>query len=68
MLGKSKSGIGIFAGSQQCQTGFSIPASGYRWSWFSPTLLIFGNLPEPVFLNVYESQESILRHQFRQPM
>jgi hypothetical protein len=24
--------------------------------------------PEPVFLNVYGAQESILRHQFRQPM
>jgi hypothetical protein len=24
--------------------------------------------PEPVFLRVYGAQESILRHQFRQPM
>jgi hypothetical protein len=24
--------------------------------------------PEPVFLNVYGAQESISRHQFRQPM
>ncbi len=27
-----------------------------------------GTIPEPVFLNVYGAQESIPRHQFRQPM
>jgi hypothetical protein len=27
-----------------------------------------GTAAEPVFLNVYGAQESILRHQFRQPM
>jgi hypothetical protein len=31
-------------------------------------LVLFRTVPEPVFLNVYGAQESIPRHQFRQPM
>jgi hypothetical protein len=31
-------------------------------------LIVTEPFPEPVFFNVYGAQESILRHQFRQPM
>jgi hypothetical protein len=44
MPGKSKHGIGIFIGSQQCQSGIGIPASfsvRYRWPRISPALPSF---------------------------